>query len=51
MKIHFKNLENKKYLLPLHPQFGLWCNGNTAGFGPVVLGSSPSKPTKNFTIL
>ena len=21
--------------------------GNTAGFGPVVLGSSPSRPTKN----
>ncbi len=22
--------------------------GNTAGFGPVVLGSSPSRPTRNF---
>ena len=25
---------------------GLWCNGNTADFGSVVLGSSPSRPTK-----
>ena len=24
---------------------GLWCNGNTADFGSVVLGSSPSRPT------
>ena len=25
---------------------GLWCNGNTADFGSVILGSSPSRPTK-----
>ena len=29
---------------------GLWCNGNTADFGSVVLGSSPSRPTKNLLI-
>ncbi len=25
---------------------GLWCNGNTTDFGSVILGSSPSRPTK-----
>lgn len=37
------------FVLNLHPQSstaGLWCNGNTADFGSVVLGSSPSRPTK-----
>ncbi len=39
------------YLTPLAPQgltardpAGEWCNGNTAVFGTVVLGSSPSSP-------
>lgn len=22
-----------------------WCNGNTTGFGPVILGSNPSRVT------
>ena len=26
--------------------FGVWCNGNTTDSGPVILGSSPSTPTK-----
>ena len=25
---------------------GVWCNGNTTDSGPVILGSSPSTPTK-----
>ena len=25
---------------------GIWCNGNTTDSGPVILGSSPSIPTK-----
>lgn len=24
---------------------GVWCNGNTRGFGPLILGSNPSAPT------
>lgn len=24
----------------------LWCNGNTAGFGPVIRGSNPRGSTK-----
>ena len=24
---------------------GAWCNGNTTGFDPVILGSSPSAPS------
>lgn len=24
----------------------IWCNGNTIGFGPIILGSSPSISTK-----
>lgn len=42
------------FVLNLHPQSstaGLWCNGNTADFGSVVLGSSPSRPTKNLSDL
>ncbi len=27
-------------------QIGIWCNGNTTDSGPVILGSSPSIPTK-----
>ena len=27
-------------------RIGLWCNGNTADFGSVILGSSPGRPTK-----
>ena len=26
--------------------FGRWCNGNTTGFGSVIPGSNPSRPTK-----
>ena len=26
--------------------FGVWCNGNTTDSGPVILGSSPSTPTR-----
>ena len=26
---------------------GLWCNGNTKAFGAFILGSSPSRPTRN----
>ena len=29
---------------------GLWCNGNTADFGSVILGSSPSRPTKKASL-
>lgn len=29
-----------------HQYNGLWCNGNTTDFGSVILGSSPSRPTK-----
>ena len=43
-----------KMSVPLHSQFrnevankiGVWCNGNTTDSGPVILGSSPSIPTK-----
>lgn len=28
---------------------GIWCNGNTTDSGPVILGSSPSIPTKKQT--
>ena len=27
-------------------KIGVWCNGNTTDSGPVILGSSPSTPTK-----
>ena len=30
----------------LHPQFGVWCNGNTADSGPAFPGSSPGTPTR-----
>lgn len=36
---------------PAIRKIGLWCNGNTADFGSVVLGSSPSRPTKNLSFL
>ena len=26
-------------------KFGPWCNGNTTGFGSVIMGSSPVGPT------
>ena len=26
-------------------KFGRWCNGNTTGFGSVIPGSNPSRPT------
>ena len=28
------------------PVIGVWCNGNTTDSGPVILGSSPSTPTR-----
>ncbi len=31
------------------PNIGLWCNGNTTDFGSVILGSSPSRPTKSLS--
>ena len=44
----------QKKAVPLHPHnrrkllhvIGVWCNGNTTDSGPVILGSSPSTPTK-----
>lgn len=27
--------------------FGLWCNGNTTGFGSVISSSNLDSPTKN----
>lgn len=49
-----KVLLDKNFILNLQPLtsncksgIGLWCNGNTSVFGAVVLGSSPSRPTKN----
>ena len=29
----------------LAPKIGRWCNGNTTGFGSVIPGSNPSRPT------
>ena len=53
-----KNLEISKKVSTFAPQFrklmskeqnfGIWCNGNTTDSGPVILGSSPSIPTKFF---
>ena len=34
-----------KFSLTLHPHSGRWCNGNTTGFGSVIPGSNPSRPT------
>ena len=34
------------FVPPLGTVFELWCNGNTADFGSVVLGSSPGSSTK-----
>ena len=38
-----------KFSLPLQSDFeskiGRWCNGNTTGFGSVIPGSNPSRPT------
>ena len=30
----------------LATMIGRWCNGNTTGFGSVIPGSNPSRPTK-----
>ena len=30
--------------------FGRWCNGNTTGFGSVIPGSNPSRPTPHIAI-
>ena len=34
---------------PANETIGVWCNGNTTDSGPVILGSSPSTPTKSTT--
>ena len=31
--------------IQLAPIIGLWCNGNTTGFGSVIGGSNPPSPT------
>ena len=33
------------YLCTRNP--GRWCNGNTTGFGSVIPGSNPSRPTES----
>ena len=40
------------FVLTLQPQsdFGRWCNGNTTGFGSVIPGSNPSRPTEKTVI-
>ena len=38
----FWRFKKKHYLCDI----GVWCNGNTTDSGPVILGSSPSTPTK-----
>ena len=35
----------KKFFVSLQPEIDQWCNGNTADFGSVVLGSSPGWST------
>ena len=40
-----------KFSLTLHPHFGRWCNGNTTGFGSVIPGSNPSRPTTKKQLL
>ena len=30
---------------PAFIKIGRWCNGNTTGFGSVIPGSNPSRPT------
>ena len=35
-----------RFALTLSPDIGVWCNGNTTDSGPVILGSSPSTPTR-----
>lgn len=37
------------YICTRKHAIGLWCNGNTTDFGSVILGSSPSRPTKNLS--
>ena len=37
-----------KFSLSLH-RIGRWCNGNTTGFGSVIPGSNPSRPTTKIT--
>ena len=56
----FEKLSKKKWVYPFTKSkitlrfalaygIGPWCNGNTAVFGAVVLGSSPSGPTETFS--
>ena len=46
-----KNLENRQIIRTFAVEFhkihliGRWCNGNTTGFGSVIPGSNPSRPT------
>ena len=57
---HFFNLAQKRYIFSIslansekivtfatayEQRIELWCNGNTADFGSVVLGSSPGSST------
>ena len=35
----------------LRQKTGRWCNGNTTGFGSVIPGSNPSRPTFSKTLL
>ena len=47
----FGRYKKTAYLCTRIPQervrdIGVWCNGNTTDSGPVILGSSPSTPTR-----
>ena len=44
--------QNRPITAPLQPHLliiGRWCNGNTTGFGSVIPGSNPSRPTRKKT--
>ena len=58
MRVYEKNGEifgdsiKKYYLCSRKYVIGRWCNGNTTGFGSVIPGSNPSRPTiKNESLL
>ena len=40
-----KNLVVVQKTTTFAPTIGRWCNGNTTGFGSVIPGSNPSRPT------
>ena len=42
----FAPAKRNKGVLKVQIGIGVWCNGNTTDSGPVILGSSPSTPTK-----